>query len=108
MRKAAMDSASFGARRKKNRIFQWLVNRARNRGKTPGQACIYGLRRLGRLRFMLCLSPFDNLDGLSSAQLLDLVAGLLAKVAAVAASFHQRLEHGISTILVELDADSGP
>jgi hypothetical protein len=38
------------------------------------------LPRLGLVGFKLCVSPPDTLDGLSSAQLLDLVARLLAKV----------------------------
>jgi hypothetical protein len=41
---------------------------------------MFCLRRLGQVGFKLCVSPPDNLDGLSSAELRQLVASLLAKV----------------------------
>jgi len=39
------------------------------------------LRRRGQVGFKLCVSPPVELDGLSSAQLRELVARLLAKLA---------------------------
>ena len=50
------------------------------KGAKPGQGRIFRLPRLGRLGFKLCVSPPNNLDGLSSAQLRELVVSLLAKV----------------------------
>jgi hypothetical protein len=49
----------------------------RNRRGHLGISC---LRRHGRLGFRLCVSPPDNLDGLSSAQLKELVASLFARL----------------------------
>jgi hypothetical protein len=39
------------------------------------------LRRLGKVRFKLCVSPPEDLDGLSPSQLKELVARLLEKMA---------------------------
>lgn len=38
------------------------------------------LARLGRVGFKLCVSPPDNIDVLSSAQLRELVGSLLTKL----------------------------
>ena len=48
--------------------------------------------RLGRLGFKLCVSPPDNLDGLSSAQLRELVISLLAKLTELERTVTQQRE----------------
>ena len=50
-----------------------------NTGKTPGEGALFSCP--GEARFKLCVSPPADLDGLSPAQLKELVAILLEKMA---------------------------
>ena len=71
---------------KQNRLNRgWQVffpdfRRVRVYRQNPGRGCIIFLHRLGGGRFKLCVSPPEDLDGLSPSQLKELVARLLDKM----------------------------